>query len=675
MATNSTTVELDQLLKASKQVRRRHEPQWLLNLSYYDSRQWVAFDGRTIFEPELEDWRSKLVDNRIRGIVRTEIAKMTKNKPVWVAVPRTADDEDIASARLTERALDYQWGELDLTRKLRAALLWSRIACAGFWKVWWDPNRGDATEILVYKGDHPEAGQPVRSSQGRIYKASQSDQLPASMADQVQSKQIQMGDVCVDLRSPFEMFPDPLAGEEGLESAEWVIEEAVYSREYLEQNFGADAAKLQDDADPAGIETSLPGPRIVEDGGAAGYRGVKVREYWCKPGSKHARGKRVVWAQDTLLMEDDNPYPWLPYVMFTGTPVPGRFWPSSVTTDLISPQTEMNKRKSQIAENAERFGNPALMRSAHNADVEWHGLPGEELVFEDIGTPGSVPAFLIPPEMPGYVQNDIERIEQSIREISGQHEVTSGSVPTGVTAASAINLLQEQDDTRLGPDIGDMEQSIAGAGRRITYLMAKQYTDERTIRIAGEDGAWEIDSFRGTMLAGQQDIQVQSGSGLPQSKAAKQAAIQSTLTQLLQAGIQIPERQMRRVLNQYEIGGLEAFFANVSQDERQITEENRRLLAGEQLDINAYDSDDAHVEGHEEFQKTSRYQRLSLTPDGQRIQQNFEAHVAAHRQRQAQNQLAAAQAQQPPGAPSGAPQPPSAGPSQNGGAPPMPVPG
>jgi hypothetical protein len=85
--------------------------------------------------------------------------------------------------------------------------------------------------------------------------------LPAGMAEQVQSKRIQMGDVCVDLRSPFEMFPDPLAGEEGLESAEWVIEEAVYSREYLEQNFGADAAKLQDDADPAGIETSLPGPR------------------------------------------------------------------------------------------------------------------------------------------------------------------------------------------------------------------------------------------------------------------------------------------------------------------------------------------------------------------------------------------------------------------------------
>jgi hypothetical protein len=46
--------------------------------------------------------------------------------------------------------------------------------------------------------------------------------------------------------------------------------------------------------------------------------------------------------------------------------------------------------KSQIAENAERFGNPALMRSAHERGREWQmGSPGEELVFEDIGTPGS----------------------------------------------------------------------------------------------------------------------------------------------------------------------------------------------------------------------------------------------------------------------------------------------
>jgi hypothetical protein len=40
-------------------------------------------------------------------------------------------------------------------------------------------------------------------------------------------------------------------------------------------------------------------------------------------------------------------------------------------------------------------------------------------------------------------------------EISGIHDVSKAMVPTGVTAASAINLLQEADDTRLGPEIAE----------------------------------------------------------------------------------------------------------------------------------------------------------------------------------------------------------------------------
>src|SRR3954468_22200055 len=139
---DSAIAELDEFLKASKQLRRKYEPQWLLNLAYYDSKQWVAYNGRQIFEPELEDWRAKIVDNRIRPTVRTEIAKMTKSRPQFVGVPRTSDDEDIAAARLSERALDYQWGELSLTRKLRSSLLWARVCGAGFWKVSWDPGKG-----------------------------------------------------------------------------------------------------------------------------------------------------------------------------------------------------------------------------------------------------------------------------------------------------------------------------------------------------------------------------------------------------------------------------------------------------------------------------------------------------------------------------------------------------
>jgi hypothetical protein len=168
-----------------------------------------------------------------------------------------------------------------------------------------------------------------------------------------------------------------------------------------------------------------------------------------------------------------------------------------------------------------------------------------------------------------------------------------------------------------------------------------------------------VQAFKGQMLRGHTEIVAQTGSGLPMSLAAKQAAIQQTLTLMLQAGLQIPERNLRKILGEYQIGGLEQFFASQERDGRQVAEENRRLAAGEVLPINAYDNDVAHIEGHEDFQKTARYQLLD-----ERIKLSFEDHVARHRDRRAQIEMAQMQQQQaavePQGDPQAADAPPAA---------------
>src|SRR4029077_3872525 len=107
-------------------------------------------------------------------------------------------------------------------------------------------------------------------------------------------------------------------------------------------------------------------------------------------------------------------------------------------------------------ENAQRIGNPALLAS-RQANINYQGTPGERIDFDDT-VPNAIPSYLQPPQMPAYVDKQQDRIEQSIQEISGQHEVSNAQVPAGVKAASAINLLLEQDDTRLGPAIYDMEE-------------------------------------------------------------------------------------------------------------------------------------------------------------------------------------------------------------------------
>lgn len=635
--------EWEERRESAKRVRQRFEPQWYLNLAFYSGHQWVTFDGFMLADVELDDNRVKLVDNRIQPIVRTEIAKMTKTRPVFVGIPRSSDDSDLAAARLAERLLEFQWRHLELLRKLRSALLWSRVCGAGFWKVTWDGGLGAATDVLVDR-----AGKPIRDSYGAPMRPDRLADLPEGYAEAqgLTTRRVAMGDVRVDVRTPFEMYVDPVAGEEGLKSAEWIIEEAVYSQQYVYEHYPkAKQLALQPDSDAtAGItESRMPGRTMIDAGGK--HRGIMLREGWQTPTADAPQGRRVVYTkQGEELADQANPYPWLPYVMFAGVPVPGRFWPSSVTEQLISPQTELNKRKSQIAENAERVGNPPLMKSSINSDFDWQGLPGEVLEFQDTGSPGSIPQFLSVPEVPGYVREDIDRIEQSIREISGQFEVSSGTVPAGVTAASAINLLQEADNTRLGPDIADMELAIAQAGQRVIWLIARFFTDRRVMQIAGSDGGWEFMVYRNGMLPDDQPVEVQAGSGLPQSKAAKQAAIQEVLNMLVQSGVRLSERDLRQVMQEYEIGGLEKFFATIGADERQVARENQRLAAGMVLPINEFDDDDVHLAGHNTFRKGAAYDEL---PDTAKLV--LAEHCAAHEQRIKARAMQAAAASMPPG--------------------------
>jgi hypothetical protein len=597
----------EELYRKAESHRQRYEPQWYLNLAYYQGNQWVGWDGNGIFQPVVPKNRLRLVDNRIQPIVRTEVAKMTKSRPSFVAAPRTADDSDARAAKLSEFGLEYQWSYQRLTPKQRQALLWSRITGAGFWKICWDRGKGDEFEVVLGVDGEPlldEYGAPVRRD---------------SVAGEVEVKKLAVGDIHVELKTPFEIYVDPLATEDGLESARWVIEKAVRSPSYLKERYKVD---IEPDADaPQGITES----RTASTGGR---EGVNVYEYWSRPSPEEPRGKHVVWVKGQTLLNEDNPYDDLPYVMFRGIPVPGRFWPDSVVSQLISPQTELNKIISSIAENAQRIGNPAILKS-RQANVEWTGAIGEEILFDDT-MPNSVPQFLQVPEIPGYVRERIDRIETSMREISGQHEVTHGQVPTGVTAASAINLLQEQDDTRLGPDITDMEHSITLAGRMILKLMARYYTDERTMRIAGEDGRWDIESFRGSQLDGYQDVDVQPGSSMPRSKAAKQAAMQELLQLVIQYGMPLNQRDLRKFFKDYEVGGLERLFAGLGTEESYTQRENARFLAGEQVEISEWDNHEAHIEAHSELLKSPTLERAEATTPG--VKDALLGHLDLHKQ-------------------------------------------
>ena len=647
---DTSIVDLQTLYRRAKTARRRFEKNWYLNLAYFQGDQWLAHDGSRLYRPRLRADRVQLVDNRIQPAVRTEVAKLSKQRPSFRCTPRTSDDSDMNAAELAEKVLEYLWTHLAMQEHLERALLWSRICGAGFVKAAWDPSIGDGTQVLVGPDKRPlldSSGRPMRPD---VIDPAQLSSALGFPEGTVQAKTINVGDIRVAVRSPFQIVPDPLAG--SWSEVDWLIEESVVSQDHIADRYGV-LLDADTDANPGLIETHLMG----SVGASSGFhRGVKLFEYWRKPCRDHPNGFRAVWAGRRILETDERPWDPMPFVMISGIPVPGRLWPTSICEQLIGPQTELNKVKSQIAEHRNRLGNATVVasKSAVGDPDEFQrqlSAPGG-IAWVDDTMQNAQPTFLEPPSLPSYILQEIDRCEAAIQDIAGQHEVSSAQVPAGVTAASAINLLQEQDDTRLGPAAWDLERQLAEIGRKELRLVARYYDDRRTISLAGDDQAWEIIDFRGTMLRDHTHVEV-AGSMMPRSLAAQQAAMQSMLTMFLQNGVPLKDQNLARFLRDYQVGGLEHLVADFTNDQAQINRENRQLTLGQPLDTNNFDNDQAHVDGHEAYQKSYVYEQLDPG-----IKAIFERHVDEHRQKLAQAQAAQMQLEQggaqPAGEPAGA---------------------
>jgi hypothetical protein len=610
-----------EMFEQAKRAKDKFTPDMYLNLAFYLGRQWVLWNRASgqLDRPRLAKYRETLTDNRILPNINTRVAKKVSSKPVFVSTPKTGDEDDINAAKIGEKVMQDDWNTLRLRRRLYQAMQLAEVTGAGFWKIYWDRTKGNKRAYLF----GPD-GQPILSpTTGRPMPAEMAQQLPPEMLEGLTARDIAEGDVAVEVMSPFALFPDPLAID--LETAEWIIEEKVRSPNYVEEHFGK---QIEPDAPaPTGpVESRLATSELYGGSGAGEFEGVKVYELSHKPCPKYPQGLRAVWAADQILAEDFAPFDPMPYVMYSSIPAPDRFWPTAITTHLRPLQIELNKLLSQILENAKRVGNPAILTS-RQANIEYTGLPGERIEY-DSTVQDAVPSYLEAPNVPTYVREQIDRIIESIAEISSIRDVSKATVPSGVTAASAINLLQEAANTVIGPEVDDMGLALGIGGSKILALRAQFNTDERLLRIAGDDGDWDITAFRGAMLRDNTTIEVQPGSAMPQSQAAKQAAMYEHLSLLMQYGIQLDPRDLRQFFKDYEVGGLERLFANLGRDEQQTNREHRIMLNGQPLPTNEFDNDEFHIAAHEDFQKSDRYTKLP--PEHQQI---FVQHVTMHRQR------------------------------------------
>lgn len=517
-----------------KTDRWRQERQWYMNLAFYFGKQnVVAQTVRSnnssqfkLYTPVAPYWRSRPVINRIRPLIRTEMSKLVSNKPTAYIVPSSSDDRDLYAAQCGEQIWESIYRDKNINKAMRRAVFWSSLTGNGFLKSFWDPDKPDYFSNLL-------------------------------------------GDMCFEPITPFHIFVPDLR-ECDIEYQPFVLHATNKSLESLELQSRIKAQQAKSEQGNI-LEESFLSVMDISENAQSKDKNTLILEYWVKPGQLKLfpDGGMFSVAGSTIL----DVYPGWPYehkqypfshIRHIET---GKFYADSVIDDLIPLQREFNRTRGQIIEAKNRMAKPQLAYEIGALDPDKvTSEPGQMIGYR----PGFNPPVPIPlQDLPSYVSTELDRIAMDMNEISGQHEVSRGQVPPGVTAATAISYLQEQDDTKLAYTYTSIEEAYEKIGYQALNYVKQYWTTERKIKVTGPDGSFDVMAFEGSDLRDNTDIRVESGSALPTSRAAKQAFIMD----LMKLGFIDPNKGLEVM----EIGGINKIYEQVQVDVRQAQRENLRM--------------------------------------------------------------------------------------------------
>lgn len=605
-------------LKEDGEGRRNPlEGQWWENLATYMGDFWAEWDPhkRRLWEPVRKpDSRVRVPINLAQPAVRTELAKLTKNRPIADVLAAGADTKSVNSAKVGDKILNkYAERKFSLPRVRRRGLEWATICGSGAYFVDYDETLEDPIE--VYEID----GKPVFDQ--RVIKAyKQRDKKKKK--SKLGKSEIKQGELVIKALSPMQLIYD--FSVTALEDAWWLIVTDVEDIELAERRWGKRPSESEEVA-PGVIEKRLlqrmDTTKSLIPQNPKAQKLSKIHRLFVKKGHPwFPEGAHIVFTDDKILKAENFPFRHgrLPVVMMGHIPNPTGQFDTSVLEQIKGPVVELSKTESQMLENRNMATNPIWL-IPEQTRVEEDAIqnkPGHRVPYNHVpNVPPPQPVQM--PDLPQYVKDLPELLERHIQSISGQGETAQGRVPPGARSGVAIAYLQEEDDTKLGPTVQEFEECIEVMSELILETIAEKYNITRTVTIYPKRGGEpDVFDFYGEMLSGCAGVEVQAGSALPRSKAARQQFILDLWDRKL-------EQDPRKVRDMLELseGEPDEWDIDIDQAER----ENRRMEKGKPAVVEEFHNHPAHLYQHHRTMKTAEYEEWDEAK-----QELFKEHCKEH---------------------------------------------
>lgn len=537
----------------AKNARQAYERKWYKFLDMYRGEhytRWLPNQKRMgrVVAPE---WDRQPVFNRIRPIIRTEVAKTTSQQPNASVAPATNDEQDLQAAQAGQAAWEWQYANCHYhTEVFTPAEFWRATTGNGFIKTFMDFGEidRDATEALQRQ---------------------MASQYPG--AEAFIQKRTVYGVIKHEMVTPFHLYVSSQE-ETSLQKQSWVMHAQTLPVGQARARY---KAYVPEDWEPSKVNAStiLDVSRLGDRAGDSTKADhVLILECWVKPGVHKSLPKgglvTIVDQEIIYLCKDGMPYKHgeFPFAHITGIST-GLFYRESVIADLISPQQELNLTYAQIIKAKNLASKPQMFYiDGSLVPNRITSKPGLYIaVTQGFDFPKPVPIQ----DLPGYVQNLPMQLMQQMEDISGQHDVSNGQAPTSGASATMVAYLGERDDAYLSEVFKGIEAAVETCARQFLGLAVQYWDEPRLVKVVGEEAGYDARLLKGSDIASGTDIRIEAGSALPISKAARIALI----TEWMKLGFISVDQGMKAL----QMGMVNQLLNTIRQDEAQAQRENIRF--------------------------------------------------------------------------------------------------
>ena len=625
--------------KDRERSKRQYEKTWFTNHAAVVGQHWLVWNDytRDFNVPQrLPGGRRRLTIPYMMVYHRRTVARLTARRPAMFVMPATTEEKDVACAKVNMRVLEGEFERLGFQTIYRDAVGWAIESGNVILHPRWNPWVGPLLWQEQPQVD-PFTGEPVLGPDG----AAVIERVPVTDES---GRQLQRGDLELEVVSPFEFDADPKATT--LEGAEWCMRSSIRSITWVREQYPEAGQYVKPQSVYA---NNYYFKRVKNLVGSHGYaapssqgdsdEGIKdstvVHEYWERPSRRHPDGRLVVIASGVVLHNGVNPYKRMiaagmpfPFVHTGEIRIVGRFWYMAVIEQAFPLNKNLNRARSQEAENREFHGRPKILvpRIAKVAKTAFDAEAGEKVEYSP-GPNGERPEMIYPQSTSAATQVEIAHSLSDLQEALSMHEVSRGVLPSANLPAEGIAKLQAADETSLGQTEANLREALIRMSRMMLAIIAENWTEARLVRVAGEAGRVEASRIKGADLYGEEEGDYHDVRMVPQSSMWRDPQEQRKLVaDLIAFQVINPATDRDIILKALDLASIEHILKKDEVDEAWAHRENEILEAGQPLAPRDFENHAVHLRIHDAFRKSNRYRELPP-----QVQAIADAHAEAHK--------------------------------------------